>query len=68
MRDGDQRHASGRFSLGKNPVPIENGDLDVPGSVWSGAENFAPPRLDPRTVHPVAYGYTDAIPGPYTVG
>ena len=29
------------------------------GPVWTGAENLAPPGLDPRTVQPVGSRYTD---------
>ena len=31
----------------------------VPGPVWTGAEKFALPGFDPRTVQPVASRYTD---------
>jgi hypothetical protein len=31
----------------------------APGPVWTGAENLAPPRFDPRTVQLVASRYTD---------
>ena len=29
------------------------------GPVWNGAENLAPPAVDPRTVQPVGSRYTD---------
>jgi hypothetical protein len=58
---------SGRFTPGKDPVPIVQEAGWAPGSVWSVAENVAPPAFDPRTVQPVACRYTYAIPCPYTV-
>jgi hypothetical protein len=57
----------GRFTPGKDPVPIvqEAGWASEP--VWIGAENHAPPGFDPRTFQPVASRYTDyAIPAPFT--
>jgi hypothetical protein len=30
-----------------------------PGTVWTGAENLAPPGFDPQTVQPVTSHYTD---------
>ena len=49
------------FTHGKDPVPIVQESACVPGLVWTGAENFAPPPpgFDPRTVQPVASRYTD---------
>ena len=44
---------------GKDPVPIVQGAGWASGSVWTGAENLAPPRFDPRTVQPVGSRYTD---------
>jgi hypothetical protein len=41
------------FAPGKNPVPIVQEAGWAPGSVWTGAENLAPPGFDPRTVQPV---------------
>jgi len=32
----------GRFTLGKDPVPIVHEDGWAPGPVWMGAENLAP--------------------------
>ena len=50
----------GRFTPGKNPVPIYVGGWLEPGPVWKGAENLAPsPRFDPWTVKPIASRYTD---------
>ena len=43
---------------GKDPVPIVWVAGWVPGPVWTGAENLAPPAFDPRTVQPVASCYT----------
>ena len=59
----------GRFTPGKDPVPIVQEAEWVPGSVWTGAENLAPPPpgFDPRTVRPVPSCYTDsAIPATMT--
>jgi hypothetical protein len=50
---------------GKDPVPIVEEAGWAPEPVWIGAENLAPPGLDPRTFQPVATRYTDcAIPAP----
>jgi len=43
----------GRFTPGKDPVPIVWEAGWTPGPVWTGAENLAPlppPPFDPRTV------------------
>ena len=40
-------------------VPIVQEDGWAPGPVWTGAENLAPPRFDPRTIQPVDSRYTD---------
>ena len=51
---------SGRFTPGKDEVPTVQEAEWAPGSVWTGAENLAPPPgFDPRTVHPVASRYTE---------
>jgi hypothetical protein len=42
------------FTPGKDPVPILQEAGWAPGPVWTGAENLAPPGLDPRIVQPVA--------------
>ena len=47
------------FTPGKDPVPIVQEAGRAPGPVWTGAEYFAPPGLDPRIVQPVASRYTD---------
>jgi len=49
----------GRFTAGKDSVPIVYEVGWALGPVWKGAENFAPPVIDPRTVHTVASPYTD---------
>ena len=50
----------GRFTPGKDPVPIVYEAGWAPGLVWTGAENLAPHRDSiPRTVQPVASRYTD---------
>jgi hypothetical protein len=42
-----------RFTPGKDPAPIIQEAGWVPGSVWKGAENLAPPPgFDPQTVKP----------------
>jgi len=47
------------FAPGKDPVPTVQEAGWVPGPVWRGAENLAPPGFDPRAVQPVASRYTD---------
>ena len=43
----------GRFTPGKDPVPIVQEAGWDPGPVWTGAGNLAPqPGFDPRTVQP----------------
>jgi hypothetical protein len=54
-----QRHAPAALYPGKDQVPIVHEAGWAPGSVWTGAENLAPPGFDPRTVQPVASRYTD---------
>jgi hypothetical protein len=50
----------GRFTSGKDPVPIVLGAGWAPGPVWTSAEILAPPLgFDSRTVKPVASRYTD---------
>jgi hypothetical protein len=45
----------GRFTSGKDPVPVVQEALRVPGPVWMGAENLAPPPgFDPRAAQRVA--------------
>jgi hypothetical protein len=43
----------------KDPVPTVQGAGWAPGTVWTGAENLAPPGFNPQTVQPVASHYTD---------
>ena len=43
---------------GEDPVPIVTGAGWAPGSVWTGAENLAPPGVDPRTVQPVVGAFS----------
>ena len=43
----------------KEPVPIAQEAGWAPGTVWTGAENLATTRFDPRTVQSVASRYTD---------
>ena len=44
---------------GKDPVPIVQEAGLASGPAWTGAENLAPPRFDPRTVQPVRSRYID---------
>ena len=59
MGVGDQPHAPAVSTPGKDPIPIVQEAGWAPWPVWTGAENFAPPGFDPRTVQPVASRYTD---------
>ena len=43
------------FTCGKDPVPIVQEAGWAPRSVWTDAENLAPPEFDPRTVHELQY-------------
>jgi hypothetical protein len=52
-----QRHAPAAFYPRERPIVQEAGW--APGSVWTGAENLAPPGFDPWTVHPGASRYID---------
>jgi len=49
----------GRFTPGKDPVPILQEAGWAPGAVWTGAKISLPPGFDPRTVQSVASRYTD---------
>ena len=49
------------FTPGKDPVPIVQETGWALGAVWTGAENLAAPRFDPRTVQPVVSRYTDCV-------
>jgi len=40
--DGWSTPRPGRFTPGKDPVPIVQEDGWAPGPAWTGAENFAP--------------------------
>ena len=42
MGVGGQHQASGRFTSGKDPVPIVQETRLAPELVWTGAENLAP--------------------------
>ena len=53
-RDGLSAARPGRTLPGKGPVHIVQEARWAPGSVWTGAENLAPPVFDPRTVQAVA--------------
>ena len=56
MGVGGQRHAHGRFTPMKDPVPIVQETGWAPGPVWTGVENLPPPQpgFHPRTVQSVA--------------
>jgi len=49
----------GRFSRGKDPVPIIQEAKWASGPAWTGTENLAPPGFDPRAVKAVASRCTD---------
>ena len=56
----------GRFTAGKDPLPIVQEAGLAPGPVWTGAENLATTGIRSRTVQPVASRYTDwAIAAPF---
>jgi hypothetical protein len=54
-----QHHTPAAFTSGKDPLPIVQEAGWALEPVWIGAENLAPPGLDPRTFQPVASRYTD---------
>ena len=55
----------GRFTPGKDPVPIVREAGWAPGPVWKVLKISLPPEFDPRTVQSVASRYTDwANPAP----
>ena len=54
-----QRHAPAAPYPEKDPVPIVQEAGWASGPVWTGAENLAPLRFDPRTVQSVGSRYTD---------
>jgi len=62
-----QCHASAALYPGKDPVPVVQEAGWAPGPVWIGAENFAPPGFDLRTVQPLSSRYIDYATRP-TVG
>ena len=50
----------GRFTPGKEPVPIVQEAGCTPGPFWTGAGNLAPtPEFDPRTVQALVSRYTE---------
>jgi hypothetical protein len=49
----------GRFTPGKDPVPIVQEAGWASGPVWKSAKNLFPTGFDPRTVQPVVSRYTD---------
>ena len=54
-----QRQAPAALYLRESPGTHVQEVVWVPGPVWTGAENLAPPEFDPRTAQPVASRYTD---------
>jgi hypothetical protein len=52
------------FTPGKDPVPIVQEAVWVPGPVWTGAENLVPTGIRSRTVQPVASWSTDLATRP----
>ena len=61
-----QRHALAAPYPRERPGTHCTGGLVVPGPVWTGAENLAPPGFDPRTIQPVGSRYTDYATRPTT--
>jgi hypothetical protein len=60
---GGQRHALAVYPWKRDQVPIVRDGGYAPGSVWTDAENLAPPEFEPQITQPVASPYTDyAIP------
>ena len=56
-----QRYAPSAFySLERPDTPVQEAGW-VPGPVWTGAVNLAPPEFDLRTVHPIVSRYTDWV-------
>jgi len=55
---GGQTHAPAALAPGKTRYPLYRSGW-VPGPVWTGAENLAPPENDRRTVQAVASRYTN---------
>ena len=59
-RGGWSTPRPGRFTPGKDPVPIVQEAGWASGQVWTRAENLAPPLgFDPRTAQAVASRFTD---------
>ena len=56
---GRQPHSPAAPTPKKYPIPIVQEAGWTPGPVWTGAENFSPPGLDPWAVQPVACHYTN---------
>jgi hypothetical protein len=57
----------GRFTPGKDPVPIVQEVGWAPGPVWTCAKNASPLGFDPWTVQSVASPYTDWATRPYNL-
>ena len=63
-----QRHAPAALYPGKDPVPIVKEAGWAPGTVWTGAENLAPPPgFDPRTTQPYPVAIPTELPGPAVI-
>ena len=54
VEDGWSKQRPGRFTPGKDPVPIVEDASWAPGLVWTGGENLAQPLSDPWTVQLVS--------------
>jgi len=62
MKEGGQRHAPGRFTLGKETRYPLYRRLGGPQGQSGRVRKISPrPGFDPRTVQPVASGYTKII-------
>ena len=69
MGVGGQRHAPGRFTPGKNPVPIAYEAGWAPGPVWMRAENLALTGIrSPNRPASSESLYRQSYPGPWSYG
>jgi len=57
-RNGCSALRPGRFTLGKDSVPIVNEIGWTSRLVWAEKESLASPEFDPRTTQPAANRYT----------
>jgi hypothetical protein len=57
--EGSASRPSRSLRRWKDPVPIVHEAGWAPVPVWTGVENLAPSRFDPRAVQPIANHYND---------